>query len=238
MICEIRRSLLAALRIAVASVLIVVLAAPLGRAEDSEEGAGSDSEPLSDGGHEDHDDATSCDDLYALGEWTETQYGKLLDCLFDLPESSVTSSRPGSSKARSTDGGVARQASSECGDVNIEYIVQQYIPLHYTSGFLLGHFMLYLMELTCEDGSPAAGYRTGVQEIAGPNSGQYSEYCLVRRGRRIVPERTSSANGCPSFLGLGDPNRAFGNHFHRISHANDRRFRQVLFWADLREWPL
>ena len=231
MICEIRRSLLAALRIAVVCVLVVVLAAPLVGAEDFEEGEEPDSEPVTDGEGEDHGNATSCDDLYALGEWTESQYSELMNCLFGLPGSSANDSSPVSGKTPSDSGRTVRQSASECGRVNIEYVVSQYIPRS-RFGFVVGHDWVYFMMLTCEDGSPAVGYRTGLQEIAGPNSGRYSQSCSIRRGSRVVEVPTSNANGCQSYIG-SNPSIAGTAHLHSISHRNDRRFRQVLIWADL-----
>ena len=90
------------------------------------------------------------------------------------------------------------------------------------------------MYLTCEDGSPAVGYSTGLQEIWGPNPSRTSEYCWVPnpRGRGVIQRRTRSANGCPSFIG-GIPDVGAAAHLHRISNRNDNRIRQVIMWADL-----
>ncbi len=232
MTCDCRASMVAALQAVLIALLVVVVAAPAVGAQNAEETERSGQQPESSGEPETPGDAAECGDLYALGEWTLARYEELIDCLFDLPESPDTGGKQATGTARASKGGVARQSASECGDVDVEHVAQQYLPERSSFGFVIGHLRIHLMYLTCEDGSPAAGYRTGLQVVAGPNRGEHSRYCLVRRDDRIVEESTSRANGCPSYIG-GDPTVAVAAHLHRISYRDDRRFRQVLMWADI-----
>ena len=176
---------------------------------------------------EDIGNMSECYNLYALGEWNESEFSILLECVFHLSELEVDRS------PSQIDSSGVQGSASECGNVNVEYIVQQYLPIR-LFGFVRGHQRIYLMYLSCEDGSPAVGYSTGLQETWGPNPSRTSQSCWVPnpRGRGVIEERTRLANGCPSFIG-GIPNVAISAHLHTISSRNDNRIRQVIMWADL-----
>jgi len=190
--------------------------------------------PLPDGHGDSHGDTESvsdCHELYALGEWDESEFVELLECVFGLSASEAhgPSSQDGVSGAQ--------DSASDCGDVSVEYAAQQYLPRtvrYFGFPLVIGHMRIYLMYLTCEDGSPAVGYSTGLQETWGPNSSRTSEFCWVPNpnGRGVLERETSRANGCPSFIG-GIPDVAVSAHLHLISNSRDNRIRQVVMWADL-----
>ena len=181
----------------------------------------------SEGSLEEGESLSDCHELYAQGEWTESEFAELLECLFDLSSVQRSESSP-------PDEAVDIQGTaSDCGDVSVEYVVQQHLPER-LYGIIIGHLRIYLMYVTCEDGSPAVGYSTGLQVTQGPGAPRNSDYCWVPnpRGRGVIERRTREANGCPSFIS-GLPDVGVSAHLHRISSRNDNRIRQVIMWADL-----
>ena len=170
---------------------------------------------------------SDCHELYAQGEWNESEFAELLECLFELSSLQRSESSPPGEVVD------VQGTASDCGDVNVEYVVQQYLPER-RYGVTVGHLRIYLMYVTCEDGSPAVGYSTGLQITQGPGASRNSDYCWVPnpRGRGVIERRTREANGCPSFIS-GLPDVAVSAHLHRISSPNDNRTRQVIMWADL-----
>lgn len=183
--------------------------------------------PLSGDSLEGEENPSDCRELYAQDEWDEREFAELLECLFDL------SSLQGSKSSLPDEAVDVQGTASDCGDVSVEYVAQQYFP-ETRYGITIGHLRIYLMYLTCEDGSPAVGYSTGLQVTQGPGASRNSDYCWIPnpRGRGVVGRRTRDANGCPSFIG-GLPNVAVSAHLHRISSPSDNRIRQVIMWADL-----
>lgn len=72
------------LNIAVSLLIMLVFSASVVQAGQTGAAEQPDSEAPIDGSRVDTEDPGECDELYELGEWTETQFTELLDCLFDL----------------------------------------------------------------------------------------------------------------------------------------------------------
>ena len=166
---------------------------------------------------EDDDFVVDCDGIDAS---TGSGLDELLGC---VPES------PGAGKGPSTssDPSAQTRSASECGEIDVEYLDQQF--LHFRWGFIPLNTRIYVVRLTCEDGSPAENVRTGMR-IEGPVN--FFTLCTQRSSvGRITFERVSSGR-CRSYT-VGDPPWAGLIYAHTVIDAQDLRFRRLFFWADL-----
>ena len=156
--------------------------------------------------------------------WSESEFAEIMECLFDLPEGA------GAGAAGATGGA---RGSSDCGEITVRYIDQQYFP--HRQFFFVRHLRIFLAYLTCEDGSPAVGVSTGIARIRGPS--EFGRYCWVKRGGRIQTVAVGSSERCPSYTVRDSDsvaNTIQGLQLARPDNAESNGdFREVVIFADL-----
>ena len=212
-----------------APVLAVLLAASPLHAEaafaaDAPPVAGEESAPLGGpssipAGDAAAEEDAACEALKASPPWDEQEFVRLLECAFGL-----TDVKSGSAPLPGDPSGAAG-ASSECGEIDVEYAAQGHFSPFYRVPY---YQVVYLMYFRCEDGRPAVGHSTASQVVRGPNAPQQSIYCW-KKGRRGIEWTRSRKGGCQTFVSVGE---AIQVHVHQITNASDRRLRQEVMWVD------